>query len=181
VTVKDNFPASQFNLDKSSYYLIDGVELREIHDSLECNCRMIINKLQLDQKQPDTARLNLMAHFNEVKEGKAVVLNNVNFDFDSYILLTSSEETLNSFLQYLVDNPELRFSIGGHTDNIGTDEYNLDLSVKRAKSVYNWLVNKGIKPSRLEYTGSGKREPLIDLTDDKSRAINRRVEVRVIK
>jgi outer membrane protein OmpA-like peptidoglycan-associated protein len=122
-----------------------------------------------------------MAHFNEVKEGKAVVLSNVNFDFDSYILLKSSEETLNTFLQYLVDNPELRFRIGGHTDNIGTDEYNLDLSVKRAKSVYNWLVNKGIQPSRLEYTGSGKREPLIDLTDDKSRAINRRVEVRVIK
>ena len=180
VTVKDNFPASGFNLDKSSYYLIDKVELSEIHDSLECNCRTLIDKLQLDQKQPDTNRLKLMTYFNDLKEGKAVVLNNVNFDFDSYILLKSSEETLNTFLQYLSDNPDLRFRICGHTDNIGTDEYNLDLSIKRAKSVYNWLVNKGIQPSRLEYTGFGKREPLINSTDDKSRAVNRRVEVQVI-
>ncbi len=181
VTVKDNFPASQFNLDKSSYYLIDRVELREIHDSLECNCRTLIEKLQIDQKQSDTNRLKLMTYFSDLKEGKAVVLNNVNFDFDSYILLKSSEGTLNTFLQYLIDNPDLRFGIGGHTDNIGTDEYNLDLSVKRAKSVYNWFVNKGIQPSRLEYNGFGKRQPLINSTDDKSRAINRRVEVQVIK
>ncbi|HBZ20674.1 MAG TPA: OmpA family protein, partial [Bacteroidales bacterium] len=75
---------------------------------------------------------------------------------------------------------ELRFRIDGHTDNIGTDEYNLDLSIKRAKSVYNWLVNKGIQPSRLEYSGFGKRQPLINSTDDNSRGINRRVEVRII-
>jgi outer membrane protein OmpA-like peptidoglycan-associated protein len=179
VTVKDSFPKSQFNLDKSSYYIIDKVELLEIHDPLECNCRILIDKIQSDQK-PDTARLKLMTHFGELKKGKALVLNNVNFDFDSYILLKSSEGTLNTFLQYIIDNPDLRFRIDGHTDNIGTDEYNLDLSVKRAKSVHNWLVNKGIQSSRLEYKGFGKRQPLVNSTDDKSRAMNRRVEVQII-
>lgn len=181
VTVKDSFPKSLFNLDQSSYYLIDRVELLEIHDSLECNCRTIIDKLPLTLKQPDTVLLKHPHHYNELKEGKAVVLNNVNFDFDSYILLESSEDELNSFYQFLNDNSLLRFNINGHTDNIGTDEYNQDLSIKRAKSVYNWLINKGIQPSQLEYQGFGKKQPLVNSTDDKSRAINRRVEVQMLK
>ena len=52
--------------------------------------------------------------------------------------------------------------------------------LKRAKSVYNWLINKGIQPSRLEYQGFGKKLPLINSTDDKSRSINRRVEVQIL-
>jgi outer membrane protein OmpA-like peptidoglycan-associated protein len=179
VTVKDSFPQSQFNLDKSSYYLIDGVELLEIDDSLECNCRTIIDKLPLTLKQPDTVLLKHPTHYNELKEGKAVVLNSVNFDFDSYILLESSEDELISFYQFLIENSQLRFSINGHTDNMGTDEYNHELSIKRAKSVYNWLINKGIQPSRLEYQGFGKKQPLVNSTDDKSMAINRRVEVQI--
>lgn len=180
VTFKDSFPKSQFNLDKSSYYIIDRVELLEVHDPLECNCRTLIDKLQINLTRQDTSKLKLMTNFSELKKGKAVVLNNINFDFDNYILLKSSEDELNSFYQFLFENPELRFRIDGHTDNIGTDEYNLDLSIKRAKSVYNWLVNKGIQPSRLEYKGFGKRQPLIKSTDDNSRAINRRVEVQII-
>ena len=179
VTVKDSFPESQFNLDKSSYYLIDGVELLEIHDSLECDCRTLIAVLPLTLKQSDTVLLKHPTYYNELKEGKAVVLNNVNFDFDSYILLESSEDELNSFYQFLIDNSQLRFSINGHTDNMGTDEYNQELSIKRAKSVYNWLINKGIQQSRLEYQGFGKKYPLVNSTDDKSRAINRRVEVQI--
>jgi OmpA-OmpF porin, OOP family len=180
VTVKDSFPKSQFNLDKSSYYVIDYVELLEVHEPLECNCRTLIDNLRINLTRQDTSRLKLMTNFSELKLGKAIVLNNINFNFDSYILLKSSENELNSFCQFLIDNPDLRFRIDGHTDNIGTDEYNLDLSIKRAKSVYNWLVNKGIQPSRLEYTGLGKQQPLINSTDDNSRAINRRVEVQII-
>jgi outer membrane protein OmpA-like peptidoglycan-associated protein len=180
VTVKDSFPKSLFNLDQSSYYLIEGVELLEIHDSPECNCRTLIDKLPLPLKQPDTVLLKHPTYYNELKEGKAVVLNNVNFDFDSYILLKSSEDELNTFYQLLIDNPDLRFRINGHTDNIGTDEYNQDLSIKRAKSVYNWLVNKGIRPSRLEYMGFGKRRPLVNSTDEKSMTTNRRVEIQII-
>ena len=181
VTVKDSFPESQFNLDKSSYYLIDRVELLEINDSLECNCRTIIEKLPLTLKQPDSVLLRQPTHYNELKEGKTVVLNNVNFDFDSYILLKSSENELNSFYQFLNDNSQLRFSINGHTDYMGTDEYNQELSIIRAKSVYNWLINKGIQSSQLEYQGFGKKQPLVNSTDYKSMAINRRVEVQMLK
>lgn len=180
VTVKDSFPKSLFNLDQSSYYLIDRVELLEIRDSLECNCRTLIDKHPLTLNPRDTVLIKQPTYYNELKEGRAVVLNNVNFDFDSFILLESSEDELNSFYQFLIDNSQLRFSINGHTDNIGTDEYNQELSVKRAKSVYNWLINKGIQPSRLEYQGFGKQQPLVNSTDDKSRAINRRVEAQII-
>ena len=133
VTVKDSFPESQFNLDKSSYYLIDGVELLEIHDSLECNCRTLIDKLPITLNQTDADLLKHPTYYNGLKEGKSVVLNNVHFDFDSYILLESSEDELNSFYHFLIDNSQLRFRINGHTDNIGTDEYNQDLSIKESQ------------------------------------------------
>ena len=115
-------------------------------------------------------------HENEPQRGDMFV----NKGIDSYILLESSKDELNSFYQFLIDNSQLRFSINGHTDNMGTYEYNQDLSIKRAKSVYNWLINKGIQPSQLEYQGFGKKHPLVNSNDDKSKAINRRVEVQII-
>ncbi len=180
VTARDNFPVSHFNLEKSAYYLIDKIELFEIHDSLDCNCRISINGIRTDQKLIDTASLSIKSNLNRLSQGESVVLRNVNFDFNSFILLKSSEATLNTFLEFLNENPVLRASIEGHTDDIGTEEYNLELSVKRAKSVYNWLVNRGIQPQRLEFKGYGKKLPLINSTEDKDRAINRRVEVKVI-
>ena len=84
-------------------------------------------------------------------------------------------------MEFLKDNSGLRISIEGHTDDIGTEEYNLELSIKRAKSVYNWLVNKGIDPDRLEYRGFGRNRPLYSSTEERYRTINRRVEVKIIK
>ena len=178
VTVKDSFPDSRFNLDKSSYYLIEGAELDEIDDSSGCNCGTIIDKLPVHPPDSDSARLNRLKYFNPLQEGMSVVLNNIRFDFDSYILLESSEAELNTFYQFLTSNPDLRFRIDGHTDNIGTEEYNNNLSLKRAKSVYDWLVNKGIQASRMQYKGFGKSQPLIDSNDEKARSVNRRVEVK---
>jgi OmpA-OmpF porin, OOP family len=180
VTARDNFPISQFSLEKSAYYLIDKIELFEIHDSIDCNCRIGINGIRPNQKLIDTANLSIKSNLNKLSQGESVVLKNVNFDFNSFILLKSSEATLNTFLEFLNENPTLRVSIEGHTDDIGTEEYNLELSTKRAKSVCNWLVNRGIQQQRLEYKGYGKKQPLINSTEDKNRAINRRVEVKVI-
>jgi outer membrane protein OmpA-like peptidoglycan-associated protein len=81
---------------------------------------------------------------------------------------------------YLKDNPEINITISGHTDDTGTEEYNLGLSVNRAKSVRNWLINNGIDSMRLQFTGFGKSQPLVKENDEKFRTLNRRVEVKII-
>jgi outer membrane protein OmpA-like peptidoglycan-associated protein len=84
-------------------------------------------------------------------------------------------------LTYLENNPEIKISIEGHTDDIGTQQYNDELSINRAKSVNNWLINKGINSARLSFTGFGKSRPIFSENDEEHRALNRRVEVRIIK
>jgi outer membrane protein OmpA-like peptidoglycan-associated protein len=71
--------------------------------------------------------------------------------------------------------------IGGHTDNVGSDESNLQLSDSRAKSVVEYLVSKGIDASRLTYKGYGETQPIADNESDEGRAKNRRTEFRVIE
>jgi outer membrane protein OmpA-like peptidoglycan-associated protein len=175
---RENIPQSQFGLEKSAYYLIDQVELFEIEDSLECNCKRNILPIDTIKNKP----IELFeTDLNKLKLGVPVVLENVNFEFNSYRLLKSADNILNTLLDYLNDNPDIRISIEGHTDDIGTEEYNLDLSINRAKSVYNWLVNNGIDSNRLRFIGFGKSRRLYNDTEDKHRALNRRVEVQILK
>jgi len=97
------------------------------------------------------------------------------------VYLPSSESILTTLLNYLQGNSEIKISIEGHTDDTGTEQYNDVLSLNRAKSVYNWLIDKGIDSSRLSFTGFGKSRPIFSEKDEDHRALNRRVEVRIIK
>jgi OOP family OmpA-OmpF porin len=174
---RDSIPQSVFGLEKSAYYLIDNIELFEIQDTTECYCKTkIISTDSIKTKPGETYETDL----NKLKLGIPVVLENVNFKFDSFTLLSSSEDILNKLLNYLIDNPDINIIIEGHTDDIGTDDYNLELSNNRAISVYNWLINKGIDSKRLSYFGFGKSRPLFNNTEGRRRVLNRRVEVRII-
>jgi len=175
---RDNIPQSLFGLEKAVYYLIDNIELFEIQDTLECSCKGNIIPIDSIKTKPTEV---YETDLNKLKQGVPVVLENVNFEFDSFILLNSSEEILNILLNYLNNNPEIRISIEGHTDDTGTEDYNLRLSINRARSVYNWLIEKGADSNRLSFTGYGKSRPLFNDAEEKHRALNRRVEVRIIK
>jgi OmpA-OmpF porin, OOP family len=117
---------------------------------------------------------------NLLKMGTSVILKNVNFDFNSYLLQSDADTILKTLLNYLNENTKIRILITGHTDDLGSDEYNLELSINRAQSVYNWLINRGIEPERLKFTGFGKSRPLSKDTDEISRILNRRVEVKLL-
>jgi OmpA-OmpF porin, OOP family len=177
---RENIPLSQFGIENAAYYLLDNVELKEIKDTMECYCEK--NRIQINTIKfiPNKDSMIFETDLNKLKQGMTVILKNVNFEFNSYRILQSADTVLNTLLNYLNDNPEVRLKIAGHTDDIGTEEYNLDLSINRAKSVYNWLLNKGITSDRLEYTGLGKTLPLYKEIDEKYRALNRRVEVKII-
>jgi outer membrane protein OmpA-like peptidoglycan-associated protein len=115
-----------------------------------------------------------------IKSGEKIVLNNVFFEFDRADLKPESEVELNKTYEFLVNNPSVHIRIAGHTDNIGPDEYNMELSERRAEAVVNYLIEKGISTDRLEYKGFGSSQPVADNATEDGRAKNRRTELEII-
>ena len=111
-----------------------------------------------------------------ITHGKSVVLENIFFQTDSYELLPKSENELGNLIQFLQENPTVEIEIGGHTDDQGTTEYNRQLSEKRAREVYHYLVQHGIDEKRLSYKGYGFDFPLNKNLTESDRAQNRRTE-----
>ena len=119
---------------------------------------------------------------NKLRTGLSSILRNIYFDFDKFSLKQESFVELNKLEGMLLDNPNMRIEIAGHTDYIGTDEYNRQLSVKRATAVVNFLINKGIAPTRLETQGYGKTRPIASNDDEiDGRELNRRVEFKILR
>ena len=111
---------------------------------------------------------------------KRIVLRGITFDFDKSDIRPESRPVLDAAVQSLRDNPNIRVSIEGHTDAIGSEKYNQALSVRRAQAVFRYLVNHGITPDRMEVVGYGESRPVADNDTDSGRAQNRRVELRTI-
>lgn len=114
-----------------------------------------------------------------VKVGETVVLRNIFFDTDSYVLKPESLAELEKLLQFLNKNSNIAIQILGHTDDVGSEQHNLDLSANRAKAVYDYLLNKGIVASRLSYQGFGESVPIDTNTTESGKANNRRTEFRI--
>lgn len=109
-------------------------------------------------------------------EGKTICATDaIEFKYKRSDINRNSYPYLNNIVT-LLQNTTLRVDIKGHTDNIGSEEYNLDLSQKRAKAVYDYLVKHGIDKERLTYEGFGFSEPVADNDTDEGRRQNRRVE-----
>ena len=103
-------------------------------------------------------------------------IDGIQFEVDSANLTRESYPVLDEAVQKLKDFEDLKVSIVGHTDNQGTDEYNLDLSQRRADTVRRYLISRGIDEDRLKAIGMGMREPVTDNDTEEGRAQNRRVE-----
>ncbi|WP_447556240.1 OmpA family protein [Vreelandella sp. EE22] len=108
---------------------------------------------------------------------ESVVLQNVNFEFDSAQLTPGAEQVLNGVAQRLVNNPDVRVSIEGHTDSVGSAEYNRDLSQRRAESVARYLSQRGVPSNDMRSIGYGEDRPVATNETDEGRAQNRRVEL----
>jgi outer membrane protein OmpA-like peptidoglycan-associated protein len=111
---------------------------------------------------------------------KPVVLRNVFFDTGSATLRPESNIELDILKNLLVENPSLRIRLNGHTDNVGSDSDNLNLSSNRAKAVYDYLVTAGIAASRLNYKGFGETMPIDTNDTPEGRQNNRRTEFEVL-
>lgn len=90
---------------------------------------------------------------------KPNIVENIFYDFDKATLRPESTQALDELVQLLKDNPNITIEMASHTDRVGTEEYNIDLSQRRAKSVIDYLIAAGIAPDRLQYQGYGKSRP----------------------
>ena len=117
-----------------------------------------------------------------IEKGAVVRLNNIFFDFDKYELKQESFPELNRIVELLNKNKEMSISVEGHTDNIGTREYNITLSERRAKAVVDYLIKGGISKDRLQTKGWGKSKPIVSNDDEiDGRELNRRVNFRILE
>jgi outer membrane protein OmpA-like peptidoglycan-associated protein len=101
----------------------------------------------------------------------------INFESGKYDIKPEFEPNLNQVVKLLTDNPDLKLSVEGHTDNTGTQPGNQTLSENRAKAVCNYLISKGISAERLSSKGWGQDKPVADNRTEEGRYKNRRVEL----
>ncbi|MBX9785047.1 MAG: OmpA family protein [Chitinophagaceae bacterium] len=116
-----------------------------------------------------------------IEVGQIVRLNNVFFDFDKSDLRPESFIELNLVVKMLNENPAIAIELGAHTDSKGSDTYNINLSQSRAKSCVDYLISKGIDPSRVTWKGYGETVPVATNDTDEGRQLNRRVEFKILK
>jgi outer membrane protein OmpA-like peptidoglycan-associated protein len=115
----------------------------------------------------------------EIQRGR-VVLRGVNFEFSSAVLTGDSYAILEQVFESLKEWPEVKIEIRGHTDNVGSDDANRKLSQRRAESVRDYLISRGIDPWRLQAVGFGETDPIAENKTAEGRALNRRVELHRI-
>jgi outer membrane protein OmpA-like peptidoglycan-associated protein len=113
----------------------------------------------------------------EIIKRVKIAAQNIFFETAKWTLLAKSYPKLNDVVSILKDNPSFKVQIDGHTDNVGKDDYNHELSHQRAASVKAYLVSKGIDESRLTSFGYGEERPVADNNTATGRAKNRRVEM----
>jgi len=109
------------------------------------------------------------------------VSRNIQFEFNKAILTFESQNWLDQTGKYLQSIPHVRISVSGHTDNVGSDRYNMKLSKKRAKAVKKYLVDRGIAKDRFELHWFGKSDPINPENTVKAKAQNRRVEIEELE
>ena len=129
-----------------------------------------------------TFELNVefMQQVDAAKPGEKLKLENLNFQLNTFAIVNESRGKLYELLIVMQQNPELSIDIQGHLCCMPTDR--LDLSTKRAKAIYNFLINNEIYPGRLSYKGFGSSEPIYAIPEknEQERAANRRVEILIV-
>jgi len=112
----------------------------------------------------------------KLEVGKAFTINDILFSTASYELTGHSKFILKGFSRFLTENPEIKITIQGHTDDTGNDKTNLKLSENRANSVRAYLISLGVEKDRLKSEGYGETQPKVKNDSDSNRALNRRTD-----
>ncbi len=112
--------------------------------------------------------------------GESIILKNIFFDTGKAELKPESIAELSKLYDFMIHNPAVNIEISGHTDNVGTESHNLELSKSRAKAVVEFLITSGVQPDRIEFQGYGFGKPIADNDSEEGRAENRRTEFKIV-
>ena len=187
-------------IDQPAYLAAQTAHLAQLKASAKANdARVAAGKADRDQIQlsartkevatADAARDHanqqaaaIQAELDALKakptdRGLVLTLGDVLFDTGKADLNPGASRNLDQLVVFLTDHPERRVEIDGYTDNVGTDSFNLSLSERRADTVRNVLVNRGIDSSRIVTRGYGKDFGVASNVDSGGRQLNRRVEI----
>ena len=134
-----------------------------------------------EEIRSDSANFFSGVDVTELYPGDKFMLRDLQFEFNSSALTEDSYAGIQVLSDFLKRNPELRVELAGHTDDIGNDKYNLQLSADRANVVREALIANGIDASRLTANGYGSSKPLKPNDSDEHRALNRRTEMIIIE
>jgi peptidoglycan-associated lipoprotein len=115
-----------------------------------------------------------------IEMARSVLLQTIYFDYDSDELRSDSRAVLDDKLRVLNANPALRVRIDGHTDERGTDQYNLALGRRRADQAKRYLIDRGIDASRIETTSYGRERPAVQGSNEDAWSQNRRGEFQIV-
>jgi len=129
-----------------------------------------------DSVNPELADILL----NKINRGESVNLNNIFFDFDKFVLREKSKTELKKIIAFLNAYPDIKIEIEGHTDNVGSAQYNLELSRNRALSVYEYLKENGVADSKVYYKGYGMEKPISTNETEEGRQQNRRIAFKIL-
>jgi len=124
-------------------------------------------------------QLSMILETRESARGLIVNISDVLFDFNKYTLKPGAREKMAKVSGILLAYPGLHLQLEGHTDSIGTDEYNMTLSQKRADTVRDYLISQGVQDANVSAVGLGKENPVASNDTDAGRQQNRRVEMVV--
>jgi len=116
----------------------------------------------------------------KAKQGQTIEIKNLLFKADSATIDRTSYEVLDDIYGFLMSTDEVIIEIGGHTNGTPPDEYCDRLSTARAKSVAEYLVEKGVDPSKVQFKGYGKKKPIADNKTTYGRTKNQRVEIKIL-
>lgn len=154
--------AKEEMLNTAAYYFIDDVRVINV------------------EEKPKIEKPPVIAGYPPIKVNETYILKNIFFEFDSYKLVSNSFAELDKWLEVIKAKADWNIELTGHTDERGTDEYNLKLSVQRVQSVSAYLIKMGIDANRINIKGQGKRKPLSTENDEVAHSINRRVEIKFL-
>lgn len=156
------------NISPMAYYYIDDVKVEVYSDTANYYCEAL--------------QINVPVDFEgKLDSKKRMVLKNLYFETDKAIILKESFFELDQLAYELRQNITIKLAIYGHTDNVGTKEYNQKLSENRARAVRNYLLEKGVSKFRMTTKGLGDLKPIANNETEEERQLNRRVEIEVVE
>ncbi len=171
-TITGSFAAA-IRVDKKNDYVITVKK-----DSAAFNSQLVSGKQDFKKVVVNVEQMNI----SKLKEGSAYTIHDINFASNAAVLEPESMVVLEEFAEYLKEHPTMKIEIRGHTDNVGDDGRNMDLSNERSYAVFEALMKFGVPRSQITSAkGFGETKPIADNGTEEGRAKNRRTEFLLIR